>query len=179
MPVADDRTPGASAPRPVTAAAPDGGSPPEATGPGLAHRIADLEEAAAEEASRARGLRQYWRSISPARQRVVTLAAVLVVLGSAMAVWFGRASAQDWPVQRDLSYTVSDATSVTVRFEVTKPPQMSAVCEVVAQEVGKAVVGRADVAIPPSQARTTTHEATVRTTTLAVIGQVRTCRPAE
>lgn len=137
---------------------------------------ADLEE---ESASAGRGPREYWRSISPGRRKVVGFAAVLVTVGSLVAVWFGLSASVGWPVQRDLAYTVHDAGSVTVRFEVTKPQEMTAVCEVVAQEVGKAVVGRTDVTIPPSTERTTRHEVTLRTTTLAVIGLVKTCRPAE
>lgn len=137
---------------------------------------ADLEE---EAAVGVRGPRDYWRGISTGRRRAVLLAAVLVVVGSLVAVWFGLASAVGWPIQRDLAYTVHDAGSVTVRFEVTKPPEMTAVCEVVAQEVGKAVVGRAEVTIPPAAERTTRHEATLRTTTLAVIGLAKTCRPAD
>ncbi|MDO5697736.1 MAG: DUF4307 domain-containing protein [Dermatophilus congolensis] len=137
---------------------------------------ADVEEASA---VTVRGPRDYWRSITPGRRKAVGLAAVLVLIGSLVAVWFGLASAVGWPIQRDLSYTVHDASSVTVRFEVTKPPEMTAVCEVVAQEVGKAVVGRTEVTIPPSSERTTQHEVTLRTTTLAVIGLAKTCEPAE
>lgn len=137
---------------------------------------ADLEE---EAASAGRGPREYWRGITAGRRKAVAFAAVLVVIGSLVAVWFGLASAVGWPVQRDLAYTVHDASSVTVRFEVTKPPEMTAVCEVVAQEVGKVVVGRTDVTIPPSTESTTRHEVTLRTTTLAVIGLVKTCEPAD
>lgn len=137
---------------------------------------ADAEE---ESAVAVRGPRDYWGSISSGRRKAVGFAAVLVVIGSLIAVWFGLASAVGWPIQRDLAYTVHDAGSVTVRFEVTKPPEMTAVCEVVAQEVGKAVVGRTEVTIPPAAERTTRHEVTLRTTTLAVIGLVKTCSPAE
>lgn len=140
------------------------------------HVDVESEEVAAD---KGRSVREYWASISPARRRVVAAAAVLVVVGSVIAAWFGISAVVGWPVQRDLAYEVHDSGSVTVRFEVTKPPAMTATCEVVAQEVGKAVVGRADVVIPPAEARTTQHEVTLRTTTLAVIGLVKTCEPLE
>lgn len=142
----------------------------------VTRRAADAEE---EAAVAVHGPREYWRSISPGRRKAVGLAAVLVLVGSLIAVWFGLAASVNWPVQRDLSYTVHNAGLTTVRFEVTKPPEMTAVCDVVAQEVGKAVVGRTPVTIPPSTERTTRHEVEVRTTTLAVIGLVKTCSPAE
>lgn len=126
-----------------------------------------------------RGPRQYWRDISPARRRVVAGAGIAVAAGSLVAAWFGWESAADWPVPRDLAYTVHDPASTTVRFAVTKPPEMTAECEVIAQEVGKAVVGRDTATIPPSLQPTTEHEVTLRTTTLAVHGSVRTCEPVE
>ncbi|MBO3129852.1 DUF4307 domain-containing protein [Dermatophilus congolensis] len=145
----------------------------------LAAHTREANDAAEAEAEHGRSIGQYWKSISPTRRKVVAGAAAAVVVGSAVATWFGLAASTDWPLQRDLAYDVHDASSVTVRFEVTKPPEMTAVCEVVAQEVGKAVVGRENVTIPAAKERTTQHQTTVRTTTTAVIGLVKTCRPAD
>lgn len=136
----------------------------------------DAEEA---QADKGRTVREYWASISPTRRKVVGGAGVAVLVGSLIAAWFGIEASVGWPLQRDLAYDVHDSGSVTVRFEVTKPPAMTATCEVVAQEVGKAVVGRENVVIPASTERTTAHEVTLRTTTLAVIGLVKSCEPLE
>lgn len=151
-------------------------TPMPTNGPSAAAVEAEAEEI---EADSGRSVGQYWREASPARRRVVAGAGVAVLVGSLIAVWFGLASGMNWPVQRDLGYTVHDAASTSVRFMVTKPPEMTAQCEVIAQEVGKAVVGRQTVTIPPADTPSTEHEVTLRTTTLAVHGSVKSCRPTE
>lgn len=132
----------------------------------------DAEEARAGSGAR---IRESWKGLSAGRQRFVALGVVLTVLGTAIAVWFALAATLDKPNWRDMAFEVPSDQVVRVRFEVTKPPDMTAVCTLLAQETNHGVVGRTTVPIPPADRRTTWHEAEIRTTSPATIGTVRTC----
>ena len=76
---------------------------------------------------------------------------------------------------RDVSFDVVDDRLTTMRFELTKPTDMTVDCTVIAQETNHGVVGRTVVTVGPTQTPSTVHEVQIKTTTLAVIGTVRTC----
>ena len=132
----------------------------------------DLEEA---RAGHGAGIRDAWRGLSAGRRRFVVLGVLLTLIGASLAVWFALAATVNKPNWRDVAFEVPSDQLVRVRFEVTKPPHMTAVCTLLAQETNHGVVGRTTVVIPPSDRRTTVHDAQIRTTSLATIGTVRTC----
>lgn len=137
----------------------------------------DIESLESEEVRAGTGprIREAWRSLSAARRRFVVVGVVLGLLGTAMGVWFALAATVTKPNWRDVSFDVVDDQTVDVRFEVTKPRDMTAVCTVLAQEINHGVVGRTQVTVPPSDQLSTITQARIRTTSLAVIGTVRTC----
>lgn len=120
-------------------------------------------------------IREAWRSLSAARRRFVVVGVILGLLGTAVGVWFALAATATKPNWRDVSYDVVDDQTVDVRFEVTKPRDMTAVCTVLAQETNHGVVGRMQVTVGPSGQLSTITQTRIRTTSLAVIGTVRTC----
>ena len=74
-----------------------------------------------------------------------------------------------------VAFDVVDDRLTTMRFELTKPTDMTVDCTVIAQETNHGVVGRTVVTVGPTQTPSTVHEVQIKTTTLAVIGTVRTC----
>ncbi len=140
-----------------------------------AHGDDELEEERAGSGIRAR---EAWAGLSAGRQRYVVAGVVLTIVGTLLVVWFALSATVDKPNWRDVAFEVPDDTHVVVRFEITKPESMTAVCTLLAQQTDHGVVGRTTVTIPPASTRTTSHEAQIRTTSLAVIGTVRTCAEA-
>ncbi|MGB8382943.1 MAG: DUF4307 domain-containing protein [Dermatophilaceae bacterium] len=74
-----------------------------------------------------------------------------------------------------LGFQVVDARTVTIDFEVSKPPEVTVVCTLQAQDIRHAVVGSATMTVPPADQRSTQHQATIRTTTAAVAALVHDC----
>lgn len=144
--------------------------------PGV-HGVESEESLESEEVRAGSGprIREAWRALSAARRRFVVVGVILGLLGTAMGVWFALSATATKPNWRDVSYDVVDDETVVVRFEVTKPREMTAVCTVLAQETNHGVVGRTTVTVPPSDQLSTITQTRIRTTSLAVIGTVRTC----
>ena len=98
------------------------------------------------------------------------------VIGCGLAViaivWIALASNAGRITSTTVSYQVVDNRSVVVDFDVTL------VCEIRAMAANFAVVGSVEVPVPASTELTTSHEATVRTASLAVTGIVYGCRRA-
>lgn len=145
-----------------------------------AHDIESLDSEESLESEEVRAgsgprIREAWRALSAARRRFVVVGVILGLLGTAMGVWFALSATATKPNWRDVSYDVVDDETVVVRFEVTKPREMTAVCTVLAQETNHGVVGRTTVTVPPSDQLSTITQTRIRTTSLAVIGTVRTC----
>ncbi len=145
--------------------------PPQGRGP-----IQDADETEEIEADAHRGtMRQAWAGQSAGRRRFIAAGVVLTLLGMATAVWFGLSATVTKPNWRDLSFNVVDDRLVQMRFELTKPKDMTVQCTVIAQEVNHGVVGRTVLTIGPTEQASTVHDAQIKTTTLAVIGTVRAC----
>lgn len=68
-----------------------------------------------------------------------------------------------------------DERTLELTFDVHKPPELTVVCTLQAQDLKKNVVGSAQVEIPPAATRTTNHTVPIRTTTLAFTGIVHDC----
>ena len=95
--------------------------------------------------------------------------------GIALAVWFGLSATLGQPSWQTLGYKVVDDQTVRVTFEVNRPGGKALTCTVEALARDFGVVGTAQVAVPASPDETSTQTSTLRTTSRAVTGQVRTC----
>ncbi len=98
-----------------------------------------------------------------------------IAAGIALAVWFGLSSTLGQPNWQTTGYKVVDDQNVRVTFEVSRPGGKALTCTVEALARDFSVVGSAQVDVPASSDETSTETATLRTTSRAVTGQVRTC----
>ncbi len=134
----------------------------------------EADEIAAESAQRG-SLRRAWDAQSHGRRIFILVGVALGVLGTIVVVWYALSATVTKPMWRDVSFDVVDDRLTTMRFELTKPTDMTVDCTVIAQETNHGVVGRTVVTVGPTQTPSTVHEVQIKTTTLAVIGTVRTC----
>ena len=95
--------------------------------------------------------------------------------GIALAVWFGLSATLGQPSWETIGYKVVDDQTVRVTFEVNHPDGKALTCTVEALARDFGVVGTARVPVPASADETSTETATLRTTSRAVTGQVRSC----
>lgn len=104
---------------------------------------------------------------------VGAVAALLVVGGLAV-----QASNLTRPavIAENLGFTVEDAGSTTVRFNLRTEPGATVSCTVVALNESFTEVGFREVEIGPVDERTTSHQVEVATTELATTGSVEECR---
>lgn len=99
------------------------------------------------------------------------------LLGAALVTWLALVNTVGRVTWTDTAYRVVDDRTVVVDFEVHRPEGQAVTCEVRALDQGFGVVGSLEVAVPASSERTVHRQVTVRTTTRAVTGTVRTCSP--
>ncbi|WP_307858024.1 DUF4307 domain-containing protein [Cellulomonas fulva] len=101
-----------------------------------------------------------------------------VLVGLVVVAFLATGALRD-PVQwKDVGFSVHDAGSMDVTFEVTKDPEATAVCRVQGLSQSYAEVGVQEVEIGPG-ARTQRVTVTVPTAELAVSATVDTCELAE
>jgi hypothetical protein len=74
-----------------------------------------------------------------------------------------------------VAYTVESDTSVSVSFDVSRPPGTAVTCTIRAMDGHFTAVGSASVPIPVTDEQVAHETATVRTTTRAVTGVVQDC----
>ena len=102
-----------------------------------------------------------------------------VAAGVALAVWFGIASTAGLASWTTTGYKVLDDRSVRVTFQLSRPADVTTTCTIQALARDFSTVGSIDIAYPPppvgSGALTSTETVTVRTTSRAVTGEVKTC----
>jgi Domain of unknown function (DUF4307) len=98
--------------------------------------------------------------------------------GVAVAVWLGLSMSVGKVTWTDTGFQVLDDRTVEVEFDVHRPDGQAVTCVVRALDKGFGTVGTAEVAIPASGERSVHRKVTVRTTTRAVTGLVRSCAPA-
>lgn len=99
----------------------------------------------------------------------------LVALAAAVVVWVGGAQLED-PVQwKDVGFSVTDASSTDVTFDVTKDQDATATCRVRALSQSFGEVGVRTIEVGPADTDTVRVTVTVPTAELAVSGQVQTC----
>jgi len=103
------------------------------------------------------------------------LAAIGILLGCAMAVWWGLASTVGTPSWTVLSYRVVDDRTVDVSYLVSRPTGRDITCVIRAMDRGFGTVGLVEVHLPGSDASSVRVTTRVRTTARAVTGLVRSC----
>lgn len=74
-----------------------------------------------------------------------------------------------------ISYKVESDTSVSVSFDVSRPPGLAVRCTVRALDGHFTVVGTADIVVPPEGEQVVHLQKAVRTTSRAVTGVVQDC----
>jgi hypothetical protein len=95
--------------------------------------------------------------------------------GIALDVWLGLAATLGKPTWQTVSYKVVDDRTVTVTFDVTRPSGQPITCLIQALGADFATVGSIEADLPQADTDTTREHVTVRTTTRAVTGTVKTC----
>lgn len=103
------------------------------------------------------------------------LGTIGILLGCAVAVWFGLASTLGKPSWTTLSYHVIDDRTVDVSYLVSRPIGRDVTCAIRAMDQGFATVGLLEVGIPGSDNRSVKLTTRVNTTTRAVTGVVKSC----
>ena len=106
------------------------------------------------------------------------IATIGILLGCAMAVWFGLASTVGKPAWTVLGYRVVDDRTVDVTYVVSRPVGRDVTCLIRAMDQGFGTVGLLEVHIPGSQASSVRRTTRVHTTTRAVTGVVKSCSVA-
>ncbi|MDN5796966.1 MAG: DUF4307 domain-containing protein [Intrasporangium sp.] len=95
--------------------------------------------------------------------------------GIALAIWFGLSATLGVPTWETLGSKPIDDQTVMVKFQVTRPAGQPMTCQIRALALDFSTVGSAEVKVPQSPNDTSEETVTVRTTTRAVAGQVRSC----
>ncbi len=106
---------------------------------------------------------------------------VLATLGllamTAVAVWFGLAASLTKPTWQTVGFAAADGEQgIVLKFLVRRPEGMAVRCQVIAKERSHAIVGTAEVTIPPEWGVEVVTTQLIRTTSPAVAAEVRNCR---
>ncbi|MGG7465066.1 MULTISPECIES: DUF4307 domain-containing protein [unclassified Plantibacter] len=103
------------------------------------------------------------------------VAAAFVAVFAAWVVWAGLDGSGPTIETRDTAHELVDATTVSVSFEVTAPPNTPLACAVKALNEQFAVIGWKVIELPVSAERTRNFTETVRTTEQSNTGLVSEC----
>jgi Domain of unknown function (DUF4307) len=102
-------------------------------------------------------------------------ATTAIVLGCAMAVWWGLASTVGKPSWTVMSYRVIDDRTVEVTYLVSRPTSRDVTCQIQALDRSFGTVGLVEVHVPGSDATSVRRTTRIRTTARAVTGEVTYC----
>lgn len=117
-----------------------------------------------------------YRALS-SRERVMWVVGPLLILAAVVAIiWYGLATTMGKAWSSNMAFDVRDSDRVVVRYQVIRPTDRTTSCTVIAQDMQHATVGSAEDVIPPGPEREVIREVEVRTTSQAVMGEVRGCR---
>ncbi len=112
---------------------------------------------------------------APGQLKWWVIGTVGVLAGVGLAIWFGLASTLGQPSWQTLGYKVVSDQQVRVDFQVYRPGGTALACTVEALARDFAPVGTSTVQVLASADETTTESVTLRTTSRAVTGQVKSC----
>ncbi|MGC1208635.1 MAG: DUF4307 domain-containing protein [Ornithinimicrobium sp.] len=94
---------------------------------------------------------------------------------SALAIWFGVASATGKVNWTNTGFEVTSSEEVQVRFDLIRDPTRAVECVLEAQDESHFVVGQTSTIVEPGDASRSRHVAAVRTAGPAVTGYVERC----
>jgi hypothetical protein len=112
---------------------------------------------------------------APGAAKWWVVATIGILLGCAMAVWFGLASTVGRPSWTVMGYRVIDDRTVDVTYLVSRPIGRDVTCLIRAIDQSFGTVGLLEVHIPGSDTSSVQRTTRVRTTSRAVTGVVRSC----
>jgi hypothetical protein len=112
---------------------------------------------------------------APGTAKWWVVATIGILLGSAMAIWWGLASTVGKPSWTLMSYRVVDDRTVDVTYVVSRPTGRDVTCMISAMDKTFATVGMIEVNVPGSYTASVERTTRVRTTTRAVTGVVKSC----
>jgi len=112
---------------------------------------------------------------APGTARWWVVGTVGILLGSALAVWFGLSSTVGRPSWTDLGYRVIDDRTVEVTYLVSRPIGREITCQIRALDRAFGTAGLVEVHVPASDTSSVQRTTRVHTTTRAVTGGVRSC----
>ncbi len=98
-----------------------------------------------------------------------------VLVMTALAVWFGVASATGKVNWTNAGFEVTSSEEVQVRFDLSRDPTRAVECILEAQDESHFVVGRTTTILDPGTESRSRHVAPVRTAGPAVTGYVDRC----
>ena len=115
-------------------------------------------------------------TVEARHRRAWTVVGVVVVVVAAVLIgWWTLRNETQRITATTVGYKVENDTSVWVSFDVSRPPGLAVTCTVRAMDGHFAVVGTADIVVPPEGGQVVHLEKAVRTTTRAVTGVVQDC----
>jgi hypothetical protein len=112
---------------------------------------------------------------APGSAKWWVVAGIGILLGCAMAVWFGLASSLGQPSWTVQGYHVVDDRTVDVTYLVSRPIGRDVTCVIRAMDRSFGTVGLVEVHVPGSDESSVRRTTRVRTTTRAVTGVVKSC----
>lgn len=121
---------------------------------------------------------RYGRTPARARRSHVIAGAAIAVFAAvvvAWVVWVGLFGAPASLESRTIRHTIIDDSTVEVYWDVSTTPGTSVSCVVQALNEGFGTVGWKIVDVPPSDERTRSLSATLRTSEQAVTGLIYRC----
>ena len=112
---------------------------------------------------------------APGTARWWVIGTIGCAVGIALAVWLGLASTLGQVSWTDLGYHVVDDGRVDVSYDVHRPSGRDVTCVIRALDSHFGEVGTVSVHIPGTAEASVHRQTTVRTTSRAVTGVVKTC----
>jgi hypothetical protein len=112
---------------------------------------------------------------APGAAKWWVVATVGILLGCAIATWWGLASTLGRPSWTVMSYHVVNDQTVDVTYLVSRPAGRQVTCVISALDSSFATVGLVQVRVAASSESSVRRTTRVRTTTRAVTGVVQSC----
>ena len=118
---------------------------------------------------------RYGRTSSPRRRWTIGVLAAIGAIVVGLFAWMTVANTLDEVGVEATGFTVHDARTITVDFQLSAPAGRSVACALEAQDEDHGVVGWKIVEYPPSDLHTRAFHETVPTTAGATTGLVNSC----
>lgn len=119
--------------------------------------------------------RRYGRTRSPRRRRVLLALATVALLAAAIYAWVAAAALTDSVDVDTTAFEVMDEHAVTLKFQITAPPNTAVACALEAQDVEHGIVGWKIVEYAGASSTAQAREESIPTTAEATTGFVNAC----